>query len=105
MNYFGRSPNGRYVTYNDGALCSIDKDGKLLWQYNFGFGVIPSRVVLTDSAVFVVFPEHMDEDGRAVVFDYDASTPLGRYGVTVGKKNIPFSCCYILRSIFMIGTY
>jgi hypothetical protein len=89
MNYFGMSPRGAYVSFGDGALAVIKKDGKLGWQYNFGYGIIPGRIIPANSAVFLILPAHLDKDGRSIVFDYGSAKPIGRYGVEAGKERIP----------------
>jgi hypothetical protein len=89
MNFFALAANGCYLTFNDGALYKIQGTGKPGWQYDFGPGVMPQRIFPTGAAVFVVFPPHIDADGRALVFDYNNSQPLGRFGVKAGDKYIP----------------
>jgi hypothetical protein len=89
MNYFGMSPQGAYVAFGDGSLFVIKKNGKLAWQYNFGYGIIPARIIPAQSAVFVMLPSHVDKDGRAIIFDYGSATPLGRYGRELPQKRIP----------------
>jgi hypothetical protein len=89
MNYFGMSSQGTYVAFGDGSLYVIKKDGKLAWQYNFGYGIIPARIIPSQSALFLILPPHVDRDGRAIVFDYGSATPLGRYGKELADRRIP----------------
>jgi len=89
LNYFGQSPHGWYVTFGDGSLFVIKPDGKLAYSYNFGYGIIPARIVPARSAIFVILPPHLDKDGRAILFDYGSSRPLGRYGMEKRDGNIP----------------
>ncbi len=89
MNYFGMSPQGTYVAFGDGSLFVIKKDGKLAWQYNFGYGIIPARIVPAPSALFLILPSHLDKDGRAIIFTYGSATLLGRYGKELPGRKIP----------------
>ncbi|MBN1798568.1 MAG: hypothetical protein JW822_08315 [Spirochaetales bacterium] len=89
MNFFALAPNGSYVTFSDSALFLIKADGELGWQYSFGPAVIPQRIFTTDAALFVILPPHLDSDGRALVFDYNNSRPLGRFGIRHEGKGIP----------------
>jgi outer membrane protein assembly factor BamB len=89
MNFFTLAPNGCYVTFSDGTLFLIKASGELGWQYSFGPAVIPQRIFTTDVALFVMLPPHLDTDGRALVFDYNNSQPLGRFGIQHEGKGIP----------------
>ena len=81
MNFFDRAPNGCYITFNQGTLFMIKSNGELDWQYSFGPAIIPQRIFTTDAALFVILPSHLDADGRALIFDYNNSRPLGRFGI------------------------
>jgi hypothetical protein len=89
MNFFALAPNGFYITFNDGSLYKIQGTGEPGWQYNFGPGIIPLRIFPTDVALFVILPEYIDKDGRALIFDYNNSQPLGRFGLEQKGKGIP----------------
>jgi hypothetical protein len=89
MNYFGMNPRGMYCAFGDGQLSLITKYGRLSWQYNFGYGIIPSWIVPSNSALFLVLPTDLDKDGRAIVFDYGLGTPIGRSGSKKEDRIIP----------------
>jgi hypothetical protein len=89
MNFFTLAPNGCYISFNDGTLSMIKETGEPGWQYSFGPAVIPQRIFTCDTALFVILPSHLDTDGRSLVFDYNNSQPLGRFGIQHEGKGIP----------------
>jgi hypothetical protein len=88
MNFFALAPNGCYITFNDGTLYTISAQGKVKWEYALGPGVIPERIFPADTAIFIVLPAYIDADGRAIIFDYNNSRPLGRFGIQNKGKGL-----------------
>jgi len=86
MNYFSRTPGGKYVAYGDYTLSLIDENGALVWDRMLGYGVIPRFVWANNVGIFLVLAGN---DERAIVFDYFSNQPIGRFGFMDGDKGIP----------------
>ena len=89
MNYFDRTDDGRFVTFDDGALYLLSRDGEVLWSRRFAAGMIPRTVVAADEALFVVFPQSSVAGRGALVFDYASPEPTGWYGTSDAGRPIP----------------
>jgi len=74
------------VVYNDFTLFLIKSDGTLLWKNMLGIGVIPNFIWANEVAIFFVPP---GGESRSVVFDYFNSKPIGSFGYTKEKLEIP----------------
>lgn len=89
MNFFSLVMDTCYVTFNDNSLYLINNDGSVKWESPFGLGIIPARVFPNSIGIFMVLPRMADADGRALVFDYSQSKPIGRFGIKEGDTSIP----------------
>ncbi|MBN2535936.1 MAG: hypothetical protein JXB88_23860 [Spirochaetales bacterium] len=112
MNYFSLVMDNYYVTFNDNSLYLINRDGTVKWEYPSGLGIIPVRVFPNSVGIFVVFPPVADTDGRALVFDYAQSRPIGRFGIKDGDKGIPLiqntenhTFTFMLEEMTRVGKY
>ena len=77
MNYFTRTPEGLFVTFDGFTLFCLEPSGALRWTYRFPFGTIPQAVHVTDAGVFIVLPSPEDRGAVSVVFGWNEGKLLG----------------------------
>lgn len=89
MNFFSLAATGGYVTWDNNSLYLLDGDGRVKWKHEFGFGVIPERVISLDSGIFVSVPATKDASQGCIVFGYAGPTILGTFGMNTPEGRLP----------------
>lgn len=89
MNFFTRTPEGLFVTFDEFTLFCLEPSGTLRWSYRFSFGTIPQAVHVTDAGVFVVLPSAEDPGAVAVEFGWPDCGPHAALSRKTNGVSVP----------------